>query len=151
MGVLRADERSEPFFAAAARGELLIKRCSRCAGWLSPTATSCPACGGDAAPEWARASGTGTVVSWAVVHSRDGEPVALPALVELAEGPWLSTGLSLAPPDDGGAGLGNIASLRAGLAVSATFARPPEGECYPVFCPLLSPGEAGDGRPVPAG
>jgi len=146
VGVLRSDERSEPFFAAAARGELLIKRCPGCASWLGPTATSCPACGGDAPPEWAPASGAGTLASWAVVHARSGEPVAVPALVELAEGPWLSVGLGLTQPDDGDAGHGDVASLRAGLAVSAAFVTPPEGECYPVFCPPRSPGEAGADR-----
>jgi acetyl-CoA acetyltransferase/uncharacterized OB-fold protein len=151
MGVVRADERSEPFFAAAGRGELLIKRCPRCAAWLGPSATSCPACGEDAPLEWARASGMGTLASWAIVHSRGGEAVAVPALVELAEGPWLSTGLSLAMPDGRETGAGEMAALSAGQALSVAFARSPEGECYPVFCPLRSPDDAGDGRPAAAG
>jgi len=151
MGVVRADERSEPFFAAAGRGELLIKRCPRCAAWLGPSATSCPACGEDAPLEWARASGTGTLATWAIVHSRGGEAVAVPALVELAEGPWLSTGLSLAMPDGREAGAGEMATLSAGQALSVAFARSPGGECYPVFCPLRSPDDAGDGRPAAAG
>jgi acetyl-CoA acetyltransferase/uncharacterized OB-fold protein len=151
LGVVRADERSEPFFAAAARGELLIKRCTGCAGWLGPAATACPACGADALLEWARASAAGTLVSWAIVHSRDGDPVAVPALVELAEGPWLSTGLHLTGSAGRADAPGEVTAVRAGMAVSAAFVRPPEGECYPVFRPLCTPGEAGAGRPAVAG
>ncbi len=128
-GVIRADARSAAFFAAAARGELLIKRCGGCSRWLPPTAGSCPLCGDDAEHAWAVASGRGTLVSWAVVHSRAGAPVAMPALVELAEGPWLATGLRLPQGADPG-------TLRAGQPVAAAFARPAAGECYPVFCPV---------------
>jgi hypothetical protein len=42
IGVIRADDRSAPFFAAAARDVLLIKRCARCDRWLDPGATGCP-------------------------------------------------------------------------------------------------------------
>ena len=52
--------------------------------------------------------------------------LAVPALVELAEGPWLATGLRLAGP-------GELACLHAGQPVSAEFVRPAEGAAYPVF------------------
>jgi acetyl-CoA acetyltransferase/uncharacterized OB-fold protein len=136
VGVIRADARSAAFFAAAARGELLIKRCGGCGLWLRPTESSCPRCGDDAEQAWAAASGRGTLVSWSVVHSRDGVPVAMPTLVELAEGPWLATALSLPPDADPGA-------LRSGQPVTVAFARPTAGECYPVFCPLDADGPPG--------
>ena len=129
VGIVSADERSAPFFAAAGRGELLIKRCDRCGGWSGPLASECPGCGETGELAWAAASGGGTLVSWSVVHSRAGDAVAVPALVELSEGPWLSAGLRLAGPAD-------IASLRAGLPVRAEFVSPGDGECYPVFRPL---------------
>lgn len=133
FGVIRADARSAPFFAAAARGELLIKRCDSCAQWLAPAASSCPQCGDGRELTWSVASGLGTLVSWAVVHSRLDGPVPIPALVELTEGPWLQTGLRVASDED-------LAALCAGQPVAAQFARPPDGECYPVFCPVGKPG-----------
>ena len=44
-------------------------------------------------------AGHGTVESWAVVHSRDDDPV-LVAIVELDEGPWLRTRLVDLAPDE---------------------------------------------------
>ena len=127
LGVVRADTRSAPFFEAAARDELLIKRCGRCARWLGPEATGCPGCG-DAEPHWAAASGGGTVISFAVppvppVPEGGGEPGVL-ALVELDEGPWLHTRLVIDP-----------AAAVVGMAVVARFEHPAEGESYPLFWP----------------
>jgi uncharacterized protein len=135
--VIRADDRSAPFFEAAAVDVLLIKHCASCEGWLGPEATGCPGCGGD--PDWAPASGRGSLVSWAMLPGQAGElpsetgsspgPRDTPgilALVELDEGPWLHTRLaqpSGAPPP------------RAGLRVTAHFIHPDEGASYPVFRP----------------
>jgi acetyl-CoA acetyltransferase/uncharacterized OB-fold protein len=132
FGVVRADPRGAPFFEAATRGELLIRRCVGCGRWLAPSAGGCPRCGEDAELAWAVASGRGTLVSWSVVHPRHGGPVAVPALVELAEGPWLATGLRLA---DAGA----LAGLHAGQPVAAEYATPADGARYPVFCPVGTP------------
>src|SRR5260370_13536978 len=87
VGAIRADPQSAEFFSGAARGELMIKYCDECGTWLAPTAGACPNCGGGE-PRWVAASGRGRLVSWAGVHppSSDG-PLALPALVALAEGP----------------------------------------------------------------
>ena len=130
--VVRADPRSAPFFEAADRGELMIRRCDGCGRWLAPSASGCPPCGDDTEPSWAVASGLGTLVSWSVVHPRQGGPVAVPALVELAEGPWLATGLRLADATE-------LAALHAGQPVAAEFARPADGASYPVFCPVRRP------------
>ena len=134
FGVVRDDLRSAPFFEAAGRGELAIMRCARCAAWLPPTASGCPGCGEDAdALEWAKASGRAKLVSWSVVHPRPDGPVAVPALVELEEGPWLATGLRLAGP-------GQLAEIRAGQPVVVEFIRPAEGASYPMFRPVGSHG-----------
>jgi acetyl-CoA acetyltransferase/uncharacterized OB-fold protein len=133
VGVVRPDSRDTPFFAAAADGVLMIKRCTGCGGWFAPTASGCPRCEEDADLAWAPASGRGTLVSWSVVHPRQDGPVAVPALVELAEGPWLATGLRLAGPRE-------LACLRAGQPVSAEFVHPAEGAAYPVFRRLASSG-----------
>jgi acetyl-CoA acetyltransferase/uncharacterized OB-fold protein len=145
-GIIRRDERSAPFFDAAAAGRLLIRRCAECGRWLAPEAGACYDCGGDD-PGWALASGRGTLVSWAVPHPRArppggagpadtaGQAAALTvlALVELDEGPWLHTGLTSTSPDA-------IAALRAGQRVAAFFVHPADGESYPVFSPVPATG-----------
>jgi acetyl-CoA acetyltransferase/uncharacterized OB-fold protein len=135
LGLIRPDSRSEPFFAAAAQDVLMVRRCEGCGAWLAPTASGCPGCADDGELSWAPASGQATLVSWSVVHPRDGGPVSVPALVELAEGPWLSTGLLLAGPEELGA-------LHAGEPVGVEFVHPDAGASYPVFRPLLSSGHA---------
>jgi uncharacterized protein len=149
VGIIAADDRSAPFFAAAARDVLLIKRCAGCDRWLDPGATGCPGCGA-ADPGWEQAAGHGRLISWAVLPAgnpgRDDPPddveppgasgvpdaPGLPdapgvlALVELDEGPWLRTRLE----DTSGTG---TAGLRPGLRVIAVFVHPAEGESYPVF------------------
>ncbi|HEX6933434.1 MAG TPA: OB-fold domain-containing protein [Streptosporangiaceae bacterium] len=133
LGVVVPDERSEPFFEAAAEDVLAIRRCAECGTWLAPSASDCTGCSRDGEPRWAPASGRGTLVSWSAVHPRNGGPVAVPALVEVEEGPWLSAGLALAGHEE-------LRSLRAGQPVVARFVHPDEGASYPVFCPLESPG-----------
>jgi uncharacterized protein len=114
------DEASAEFFAAAARGELLVQACARSGDVLGPEARTCPSCGStDLAP--AAASGRGTVISWAVVHQAPVPQLAaavpyVTAVVELAEGPWLMARLV---DCDG-------IELRVGTPVAACFV--PSGE-----------------------
>jgi uncharacterized protein len=130
IGIIRADDRSAPFFAAAARDVLLIKRCARCDRWLDPGATGCPGCGA-ADPQWEQAAGRGLLISWAELPAGKPGPADPPgvlALVELDEGPWLRTRLE-------GIGATGTAGLRPGLRLNAHFVHPAEGESYPVFRP----------------
>lgn len=120
------DAHSAPFYDAAAREELLIRRCISCAHALPPEACTCTACGGQELA-WISASGSARLVSWAVVHHSplpafsDQVPFAV-GLVELAEGPWLYARI-----------VPNGAELCAGAALWVAFVNPPEGESYPVF------------------
>lgn len=128
IGIIAADDRSAPFFAAAARDVLLIKRCAGCDRWLDPGATGCTGCGA-ADPRWQQAAGRGRLISWAVLPAGKAEPApSMLALVELDEGPWLRTRLE-------GTGVTETAGLRPGLRVRAHFVHPAEGESYPVFTP----------------
>ncbi len=130
VGRIRADARSAEFCAGAARGELLIRQCPGCGAWLGPSASGCPGCGAADPLRWVPASGHGKLVSWAVVHPRhDDGPMAIPALVELDEGPWLATGLRLSDPAE-------LSGLLAGQEVAVTFVHPPDSESYPVFRPI---------------
>jgi acetyl-CoA acetyltransferase/uncharacterized OB-fold protein len=131
LGVVRSDSRSADFFAAAAKDVLMARRCDGCSTWLAPTASGCPACADDPELSWAPASGRGTLISWSVVHRRDGGPVSVPALVELAEGPWLSTGIRLDGPEQ-------LGTLHAGQQVIVEFVHRDAGASYPVFRPMVS-------------
>lgn len=121
------DHNSAPFYDAAARRVLLLRRCRSCSQWSAPEAKICSACGG-VQLDWAEATGCGTLVSWTVVHRAPipafGEiaPYLL-GLVELEEGPWVYSRLT------------NVDSmaLKGGSTVRADFVRPHGSESYPVF------------------
>ncbi len=83
VGVVRPDTRDAPFFAAAADGVLMIKRCAGCGAWLAPTASGCPRCGEDINLTWAPASGRGTLVTLAAEFVRPGEGAAYPVFGRL--------------------------------------------------------------------
>ena len=112
---------SEPFFAAAAEGRFLLRRCTACARphWY-PRAV-CPFCFG--ATAWEEASGRGTLYSFSVM--RRVSPQYAIAYVTLAEGPAMMTNLV-------GCDFG---ALRIGQAVRLVF-RPSEGGApVPCFTP----------------
>jgi hypothetical protein len=91
------DEASRPFFDAARDGVLLLRRCRACEALMSPTAgigtplrPRCVDCfSGDL--EWAPATGTGTLYSFALMHQlydpsfADALPYNI-SVVELDEG-----------------------------------------------------------------
>jgi uncharacterized OB-fold protein len=127
------DEASAPFFDAAARGELLVKR-GPTGTVLAPEARTDPTTGSSDLQPWV-ATGEGTLISWAVVHRAPLPALAasvpyVSAIVELAEGPWLMVRLLVEDP----------ARLRVGDAVRARYVRSgdcePEGEVVPVFEPV---------------
>jgi uncharacterized OB-fold protein len=63
------DERSAPFWEAAARHVLAVARCSRCRAWVLPPDLTCPAClSSDPAFVFEPVSGRGTVRSWTVMR-----------------------------------------------------------------------------------
>lgn len=121
-GPVARNDTTEEFFDAADRGVLVVRRCP--AGHFSgPPARRCEVCGsGDLS--YVPATGRARLVSWAVVHHRDGGR-GLPAIVELEEGPWWWTMLVGADPGD----------LREGTALRVLFQRPDGSEAVPVFEP----------------
>jgi uncharacterized OB-fold protein len=84
-------EPTRGFWSAAARGELAIPRCAACATWVWYPSERCPGCGGASMP-WTRASGRGTLFSFAVVRRAwvapfDGLAPYATGLVALEEDP----------------------------------------------------------------
>jgi uncharacterized OB-fold protein len=89
------DEASQPFFDAAARGELLIKYCAACNRYLAPQSEFCDRCLASAI-EWRTASGRGTIYSFVINHQvgHPGFESIAPyniIVVELEEGPRLNS------------------------------------------------------------
>ncbi len=113
----RVDDTNRPFFAGAARGELLLPCCGACGHVFFYPRSACPRCLAPG-PAWIRGSGRGTVRVSAVVHRPpwDDLPRRTPyvvALVQLEEGPTM---LSTVEGVDPG-------SVVPGLAVTAAFER----------------------------
>jgi uncharacterized protein len=121
------DSLSAPFFDATAAGELLVHRCTSCGHYNEGSYELCTACRGNEFT-WERSDGTGTLVSWTVMHGRPAEdgtvPKTVSALVELPEGPWIWAQIvDLADP----------ASLTPGTKLAVDFERPEGSEAVPVF------------------
>jgi uncharacterized OB-fold protein len=119
------DPLTAPFFAGAARGELVITRCDTCGAYVWYPQDACSRDGGPLT--WTAVSGRGTLFSWAVVRRaflpafEDRVPFVT-ALVALAEDPAvrLCTYVVGAAPDE----------LVADAAVTVTF-RPLEFTTVP--------------------
>lgn len=86
---------TEPFWAAAAQGRLLIQRCDACGNHVFYPRSQCPQCW-DRRLSWREACGRGRLKSYSEVH-KPGHPAWLPAtpytvgLVTLAEGPTMTS------------------------------------------------------------
>ena len=79
-----------PFFAGAARGELVVTRCAACDRYVWYPQPKCPTCDGPL--EWVAVSGRGTLFSWAVVRRAflpafDDKVPFVSALVSIEEDP----------------------------------------------------------------
>lgn len=126
VGVVLRDEGSAEFFDAAARGQLIIRRCAGCGQLDEPGAQVCSGCGSSELI-WAPSAGAGTVVARSVVPERrlEGEPAGqtVVAIVELDEGPWLYAQLVDVAPEE----------AEIGQSVRVDFERPDGGEAVPVF------------------
>ena len=125
------DSTSAAFFDAAARGELLVQRCTGCGTVLPPEARTCLSCGG-VELEAAVVSGLGRLVTWVVVTQAPipvlaGAVPYVTAVVELDEGPWLMVRLVDADPGE----LGVDDRVRVDFVRSG--ADDTTGEMLPVF------------------
>lgn len=120
---VRRDAGTADFFDGTARGEFLLVKDTQ-TGALRP-----PQFDTSADPQrYVRvpAAGTGTVVSWAVVHERttDGSDGRRPvAIVQLDEGPWWWTSIAGADP----------AEDLFGRRVQVAFEKTGDGEAIPYF------------------
>jgi len=129
--VVMRDGAGADFFDAAARGELLVRRCANCSTVSAPEVRTCPSCG-CVELEPAVVSGLGRLITWAVITQAPipilaGAVPYVSAVVELDEGAWLVVRLIDSDP----------ALLAAGDRVRVDFVRSgageQTGEMLPVF------------------
>jgi len=106
---------TRPFWEATAEGRFLIQRCGGCARAVFYPRPTCPHCGG-LELAWEQASGRGTVHTFSIArrptHPKFTADVPyVVAIVELAEGPHVTTNIIGCDPED----------VRIGMDVELTF------------------------------
>ncbi len=130
------DGSSAEYWAAAARGELLLQFCRSCGASQFYPRFACRWCAGE--PEWRRASGLGVVHTFTVIHQngsrafRERVPYVV-AMVELEEGPRMMCNVTHCSPEQ----------VHIGMAVEVCFVPVEEGLAIPQFRPSQAVREAG--------
>ncbi|MEV8317327.1 Zn-ribbon domain-containing OB-fold protein [Streptomyces sp. NPDC059900] len=125
------DAFTRPYWEAAARGNLLIRRCGGCGRAHHYPREFCPYCWSEDGA-WETASGHATLYTWSVVHRNDLPPFGsrvpyVAAVVDLAEGPRMMT--EVVDCEESG--------LRIGMALEVAFREAGAGEA--------GAGETGEG------
>ena len=116
---------SEPYWAAAKDGVLLLKKCNACSLTHYYPRAICPHClSGDT--EWYQASGRGTIYTFSVMR-RASTPYAI-AYVTLDEGVTMMSNIVDCDLD----------AIRVGQEVEVTFRKTEGGHALPVFRPRTS-------------
>jgi uncharacterized OB-fold protein len=123
------DNVSRRYWAAAARGELLIQECPDCGERQFYPRALCASCGGE--PEWLTASGRGVVHTFTVIRQYGMPPFVdeLPyvvAMVELEEGPMIMGNVTGGSVDD----------VHIGMAVEAHFTKVDDDIGIPYWKPV---------------
>jgi hypothetical protein len=124
VNALHRDAQSAEFFDATADGRLLLRKCGNCGHISEPRTEMCPQCAATTL-SWTPSAGKGSITAYGVINRRSGDgPSRVPvAIVELDEGPWLSTQIVGSDPD----------AAHVGSRVELTFERPDGSEAVPVF------------------
>jgi uncharacterized OB-fold protein len=123
---------SAPYWEAARRHELAIQRCASCQRHVFYPRLNCPACGSQKL-DWVTASGRGTVYTYTIARRPThpafaGRTPYVIAIVELEEGPRMTTNIVGCDPD----------SVHIGMPVEAAFEDLSPDSTLPVFRPVAS-------------
>ncbi len=132
MPMPRPTPLSQPFWDAAARQELVIQRCDRCGTHLFYPRHNCGSCGSRVL-SWVPSSGRGTLFTYTIArrptHPAFAERVPyVIAVVELDEGPRMTTNLVDCPLED----------VSIGMPLEVTFSELQDGLRLPFFRPRAS-------------
>jgi uncharacterized OB-fold protein len=114
---------TQPFWDAAVRGVLMVKRCTACTRPHHYPRALCPHC---QSPDtlWEETNGEGVLYSFSVMRRGPGAPFVL-AYVALDAGPAMLTNIVDADPD----------ALRIGQRMRVRFV-PTDGPPVPMFAPV---------------
>src|SRR5689334_4767894 len=97
------DEHSQPFFDAAARGQLLLRHCLDCRAFLMPDARFCCECLSEQL-DWKTASGRASLHTFGIVHQAvpgwENEVPFIVSVVELEEGPRMTSTVTNTPSQE---------------------------------------------------
>ena len=121
---------TRPYWENARAGRLVTQRCRNCGRIWHPPLPACPGCQ-SARTGWREMSGDGTVYTFTVVTHpthfafADKVPYVI-AIVELAEGPRLVTGVTGCAPE----------AVRVGMPVRVRFQPVTDDITLPYFEPL---------------
>ena len=120
-------ELTAPYWAAARERRLVAQECRACGRIWHPPLPACPHCHATGLG-WRDLSGAGTVYSCTVVRHPThfafaGQVPYVIAIIELAEGPWLVSGITGCAPDQ----------VRVGMEVRACFREVADGVTLPYF------------------
>jgi hypothetical protein len=120
---------TKPYWDNARAGRLVTQRCRSCGRIWHPPLPACPHCHSTDIG-WREVRGDGTVYTYTVVRHATHAALAdrvpyVVAIVELAEGPRLVTGITGCAPGD----------VRVGMAVRACFQEVADGVTLPYFEP----------------
>jgi uncharacterized OB-fold protein len=136
------DAFTRPYWAAAAEGRLLIRRCraAGCGVAHHYPREFCPDCWSEDVV-WEQASGAATLYTWSVVHLNDLAPFRdrvpyVAAVVDLAEGPRMMTEVIGCATQ----------ALRVGMPLRLDFRaddESPDAPAIPVFRPADDPDDPG--------
>ena len=123
------DPETEPYWAGARAGKLMLKRCRPCDRPFFYPRSHCPRCW-STDTVWVEATGRGVVYSFTVIQHHDVPPFKdwvpyVVALVELAEGPRLVTHVVEVDPS----------GVRVGQPVEVVFDRIDDAVTLPKFRP----------------
>ncbi|MEX2446132.1 MAG: Zn-ribbon domain-containing OB-fold protein [Dehalococcoidia bacterium] len=120
-------EEAAPFWEHLRAGELRLQRCQDCAAFTHPPRLVCASCGATGR-EWAAVSGRGTVYSYVVTHQAvhpafEGHTPYATVVVELEEGPLLTSNLVDVPIED----------VSIGMPVELALVEVGDGVTLPLF------------------
>lgn len=130
----RPTDISESFWDATSEGRFELQRCDTCGAVIFYPRVNCPECGSRTLSA-IDASGRGEVYTFTVARRpthrafADAGPYVI-AIVELEEGPHVTTNIVDCDPDD----------VTVGMAVELTFDTPDEGPPLPLFRPAAAAG-----------
>ena len=117
-----ANVETQPYWDAASKGKLMLKRCTSCGQPHFYPRALCPFCFGET--EWIESKGEGEIYSFSVMQ-RAPIPYAI-VFVKLDEGPIMMSNIVDCDFD----------ALRIGRRMKATFEAAENGQAVPMFSPV---------------